>query len=88
MTEKQPKSGREFVQLAEKSDKVRNVREGKGSHVVVEFIDGTSITVPIHGNKQLGRGILHKILKAFKAAGVPGLMLFILWFGLRVFSLL
>ncbi|MBI3913895.1 MAG: type II toxin-antitoxin system HicA family toxin [Chloroflexi bacterium] len=88
MAEKQPKSGREFVQLAERSDKVRNVREGKGSHVVVEFIDGTSITVPIHANKQLGKGILHKILKAFKAAGVLGLILFVFWLGLRVFSLL
>jgi hypothetical protein len=70
MPEKQPKTGKGFVELAKKSDKVRNVREGKGSHVIVEFINGTSISVPVHGNKRLGKGILHKIIKTFKAAGV------------------
>jgi len=85
MVKKQPKTGKEFIELAEKSDKVSYVREGKGSHVIVEFKDGTSISVPVHGNKQLGRGILHKITKAFEAAGVLGLILLILWIGSRFF---
>lgn len=79
MAKKQPKTGRDFVQLARESDCVIEIREGKGSHVVVEFKDGTSVSIPGHGNRQLGKGILHKIIKAFKAAGVIGLILLILW---------
>ena len=79
MAKKQPKTGRDFVQLARKSDCVIEIREGKGSHVVVEFKDGTSVSIPAHGNRQLGKGILHKIIKAFKSAGVIGLILLILW---------
>jgi hypothetical protein len=70
MAESQPKTGKDFVQLARKSDKVREIREGKGSHVIIEFEDGTSVSVPVHGNQQLGKGILSKLLKAFRAAGV------------------
>ena len=79
MTKKQPKAGRDFVQLARKSDCVIEIREGKGSHVVVEFKDGTSVSIPVHGNRQLGEGMLHKIIKAFKSADVVGLILLLLW---------
>ncbi|MFZ5909998.1 MAG: type II toxin-antitoxin system HicA family toxin [Chloroflexota bacterium] len=79
MTNKQPKTGKDFIQLARKSDKVSKIRAGKGSHVVVEFEDGTSVSVPAHGNKQLSKGILHAIMQAFKAAGVIGLILLSLW---------
>ncbi|HZY44198.1 MAG TPA: hypothetical protein VFF70_05535 [Anaerolineae bacterium] len=85
MAAKQPKTGQEFVDLAKKSEKVSNVRTGKGSHVVVEFKNGSSITVPIHGHQQLGRGILHKITKAFKAAGALLIILMLLWIGSRFF---
>jgi predicted RNA binding protein YcfA (HicA-like mRNA interferase family) len=70
MAKRTPKTGKEFIQLAEKSDKVRHIRGGKGSHVIIEFDDGTSVSVPIHANQELGKGIRHKLLKAFKAAGV------------------
>ncbi len=82
---RQPKTGKEFVELAKKSDQVTNVREGKGSHVVVEFKNGTSITIPVHGNNQLGKGILHKITKAFQAAGILGIILLILSIVARFF---
>lgn len=75
MARKEPKSGKDFVELASKSDKVRHIREGQGSHVIVEFEDGTSASVPVHGNKQLGKGIRQKLLKIFKAAGVITLFL-------------
>ncbi len=75
MVTKQPKFGKDFVQIARKADNVARIREGKGSHVVVEFEDGTSVSIPVHANRQLGKGILHKITKAFKAAGVSGLLL-------------
>ena len=55
------------------------MREGKGSHVVVEFVDGSSISAPVHSHQQLDKGILHKIIKAFKAAGVIGGILLALW---------
>jgi threonine dehydrogenase-like Zn-dependent dehydrogenase len=70
MAELHPKTGKDFVQLAQKSDKVHSIREGKGSHVVIEFVGGTSVSVPVHGNKQLGKGILNQLLKTFRAAGV------------------
>jgi len=70
MANKQPKTGKAFVQLAKGSNQVSRIREGKGSHVIVEFKDGSSVSIPVHGNKQLGKGILLKITKAFKAAGV------------------
>lgn len=88
MTQKIPNTGKEFVELANKSDKVSRVREGKGSHVIVEFKDGNSITIPVHGNKQLGKGILHKLIKAFKAAGILSLILFLVWIGAKFFALL
>ncbi len=78
MTNKQPKTGKDFIRLARESDKVSKIREGKGSHVVVEFKDGSSVSVPVHGSKQLSKGILHAIMKAFKAAGVIGLILLLL----------
>ncbi len=88
MATKRPKTGKEFVELARESDKVNNVREGKGSHVVVEFRDGTSVTIPVHDKKQLGKGILHKITRVFKATGLLGIILMILWIGSRFFPLL
>ena len=80
MAEKQPKTGKDFVELASKSDKVSRIREGKGSHVIVEFTNGTSVSVPVHANEQLGKGIVHKITKIFKAAGVLFLVVAILGF--------
>lgn len=79
MTKRQPKTGKDFVQIAKKSDKVTRIREGKGSHVVVEFTDATSVSVPVHANRQLGKGILHQITKAFKAAGVIIFLLLLAW---------
>ena len=86
MTEKRPKTGKDFVDLARKSKKVAAVKEGKGSHVIVEFKDGNSVSVPVHGNEQLGKGILHKITKAFKSAGVIALILLAVWLLAHVLS--
>jgi predicted RNA binding protein YcfA (HicA-like mRNA interferase family) len=83
MGHKEPNTGKDFVQLASKSGKVQNIRQGKGSHVIIEFEDGTSASVPVHGNNELGKGIRHKLLKIFKAAGVIAL-LFLLAMALYV----
>ena len=82
MAKKEPKTGKEFLRLAQKSDKVTQIREGKGSHIVVKFKNKTSISVPMHGNKQLAKGLQRKILRIFKAAGAISLFLFFL---LKVF---
>jgi predicted RNA binding protein YcfA (HicA-like mRNA interferase family) len=78
MSEKEPKTGKDFVRLAEKSGKAQ-VKRVSGSHYFIEFADGTGIPVPVHGNKQLGKGLLHKLKKAFKAASILALILFMLW---------
>ncbi|MBI4672230.1 MAG: type II toxin-antitoxin system HicA family toxin [Chloroflexi bacterium] len=78
MSEKEPKTGKEFVELAAKSGKAK-VKRVSGSHYIVEFADGNSIPVPVHANKQLGKGLLHKIKKAFKAVGILLLVLLVLW---------
>ena len=75
MVKKQPKSGKDFVRLARKSDKVASVRPGKGSHMVIKFKNGSSVSVPVHGNKQLAKGIRYNIIKVFKAAGALELIL-------------
>lgn len=77
MAKKEPQTGKDFVNLAHESDKVQNVHAGKGSHTVVEFEDGSSASVPVHGNKQLGKGIRHQILKAFKVAGMLHLLVLV-----------
>lgn len=79
MSKREPKSGKDFVRIAEKSDKA-TVKRVSGSHHIVEFDDGTSIPVPVHGNRQLGKGLQRKILEAFKAAGVLVIMISMLWF--------
>ena len=35
----------------------------KGSHVRLKHPDGRVVTVPIHGNQEIGRGLLRKILR-------------------------
>ena len=42
----------------------------KGSHVFVESTDGTYGTViPVHGNEDLGKGLLRSILNDLKLSG-------------------
>jgi len=74
---KLPKTRREFLQLARKSDKVESIEEG-GRHTVVRFKDGTHIVIHRHRG-DIPKGTRHAIIKAFKAAGVLGFILFILW---------
>ena len=35
----------------------------KGSHVRLRHPDGRVVTVPVHGNQEIGRGLLRKILR-------------------------
>lgn len=39
---------------------------GKGSHVRFKHSDGRRTVIPVHGNENLGRGLLRQILKQTK----------------------
>jgi mRNA interferase HicA len=60
-TIQQLKSGKEFVDYAKKQDGV-NVRQGKGSHQVIEY-KGEQFAVPVHGNEDLSKGLRHSLIK-------------------------
>jgi len=54
-------SGKEMCKILEKLgfEKIY----GKGSHVRFKHLDGRRTVVPIHGNEDLGPGLLLEILK-------------------------
>ena len=57
-------SGRKMCKIVEKLgfQKVHQV----GSHVRYVHPDGRRTVVPVHGNEELGRGLLKEILKQIK----------------------
>ena len=54
-------SGKEFCKILEKIgfEKVY----GRGSHMRFKHSDGRRTVIPVHGNENLGRGLLREILK-------------------------
>lgn len=59
-----PISGREMCKIVEKLGFV-NVHQ-VGSHVRYIHSDGRKTTVPVHGNEELGKGLILEILKQIK----------------------
>lgn len=59
-----PISGKKFCKILEKLgfEKIH----GKGSHVRFKHPDGRRTVVPVHGNEDLGKGLLREILKQVK----------------------
>mgnify|MGYP001614592534 CR=1 FL=1 len=59
-----PISGKELCKILEKLgfEKIY----GKGSHVRFKHSDGRRTVVPVHGNEDLGKGLLNAILKQIK----------------------
>ena len=57
-------SGKELCKIIEKIgfEKI----QGKGSHVRFKHPDGRRTVVPIHGNENIGSGLLKEILKQVK----------------------
>ena len=57
-------SGKELCKILEKLyfEKIY----GKGSHIRFKHIDGRRTVVPVHGNEDLGPGLLTAILKQIK----------------------
>lgn len=54
-------SGKRLIKLL--SRKGFEVIRTKGSHHFLRHLDGRSTVVPVHGNEDIGKGILRKILK-------------------------
>lgn len=57
-------SGKELCKILEKLD--FDKAYGKGSHVKFKHIDGRRTIVPVHGNEDLGPGLLIEILKQIR----------------------
>lgn len=57
-------SGKDFCKILEKLNFEKIY--GKGSHVRFKHPDGRRTVVPIHGNEDLGKGLLLEILKQIK----------------------
>jgi len=57
-------SGKEFCKILERLgfEKIY----GKGSHIRFKHPDGRRTVVPVHGNEDLGKGLLRNILKQIK----------------------
>ena len=54
-------SGKKFCKILEKLNFEKI--QGKGSHVRYKHLDGRRTVIPIHGNEDLGKGLLREILK-------------------------
>ena len=57
-------SGKKFCKILEKLgfEKIY----GKGSHIRFKHPDGRRTVVPVHGNEDLGKGLLREILNQIK----------------------
>lgn len=56
-----PVSGDKLIKIL--SEKGFKVRRQKGNHVQLEDDFGRRVTVPIHPGREIGRGLLRKILR-------------------------
>ena len=54
-------SGKELCKILEKLGFYKEY--GKGSHVKFRHSDGRRTVVPVHGNEDLGKGLLREILR-------------------------
>lgn len=54
-------SGEKLIKIL--SEKGFEIKRQKGSHVQLEDSFGRRVTVPIHSGREIGRGLLRKILR-------------------------
>ena len=59
-----PISGRKMCKVVERLGFIR--KHQTGSHVRYFHPDGRKTVVPVHGNEELGKGLLNEILKQIK----------------------
>lgn len=70
-------SGQDFLKQATR--KGAEVRCNGTSHHVVKY-NGHSISVPVHGNEPIGKGLRHVLIKMFLAAGL------LIFFGVILYT--
>ncbi len=62
MSKKHPvKNSKELIKILEK--KGFTFSRQSGSHAIYSNANGVKVTVPIHGKKDLGKGLLKQIMK-------------------------
>ncbi len=61
MTKLIPISGKKLCRIIEKLGFEKSY--GKGSHIRFKHSDGRRTVIPVHGNEELGLGLLNEILK-------------------------
>lgn len=54
-------AARQIIRIIEQKGFVQ-VRQS-GSHAIFRHIDGRRVTVPVHGKRDLGRGLLRQIMR-------------------------
>ncbi|HHP7232600.1 MAG TPA: type II toxin-antitoxin system HicA family toxin [Xenococcaceae cyanobacterium] len=54
-------SGSDIIKTLEKIE-FKVIRQ-KGSHIRMKHEDNRVVTIPVHGNKSIGRGLLRKVLR-------------------------
>lgn len=64
MTRLVPISGKKLCKILERLG-FRKIH-GRGSHIRFKHPDGRRTVVPVHGNEDLGKGLLNAILKQIK----------------------
>jgi len=69
---RQCRTGKEFISFAK--SRGAGVRNGHGSHQIVSRW-GYSIPVPVHGNRDLPKGLRCAIIKQFIAVGISILVI-------------
>jgi len=57
-------SGKEFCKILEKLGFIKTF--GKGSYVRFKHPDGRRTVIPVHGNEELGKGLIREILNQIK----------------------
>jgi len=62
MTPRLPaRSAKDIIPILERRG-FRQVRQS-GSHIILRHPDGRRVTVPVHANRDLGRGLLRQIMR-------------------------
>ena len=72
---KRAKSGKDMVKVIESDSRFEGWRDGGSSHRIARFGNGTTVPVPVHGNKDMPIGTKMKIIRILRAGGLCTLLL-------------
>ena len=60
---KDAKSGKEIAKIIEHDERFIGWRDSGSSHRIAKFHNGTSVPIPVHGNRDLAIGTKLKIIE-------------------------